>query len=272
MKKLVLSIATMLTVSGAMAQGMYASFNLGYAGGTSSELLGTDFNLKSATSFEENGIYGTHGSGIPIGLNFGYMFTQHVGFELGFNYFMGSEVTIDVTKTFFGDDVTTTSKGYQIRVLPQLIISTGSEDALNFYSKFGLVMPVAGETTFKQEGVFFNGLGTSTILVEGNSTGSFSLGYTGALGTTFNLSESLSLFGELQLINLRIKPATQTITKYMIAGNDVLSTFDTDQLETEYVSTINQDSNVDNTTPKKVIGTSTNYNSLGLNIGVRYNF
>jgi opacity protein-like surface antigen len=272
MKKFVLSIATMLTVSGAIAQGGYASLHVGYAGGTSSELLGSNFEQTSLTSYTETGIYGTYGSGIPIGLNFGYMFTQHLGFELGFNYFMGSQVTSDIQKSFVGDDVTTTSKGYQIRVLPQLVISTGSENKLNMYSKFGLILPVAGQTTFKKEGQVFTGLGTAPILVEGNSTGKFSLGYTGALGVTFNLSDKLSLFGELQFINLRIFSATQTITKYEVGGSDIMSTKDKEDLETEFVTSLDEKSNADSNTPRQELGSSTNYNSLGLNVGVKFNF
>jgi len=272
MKKFVLSIATMLTVSGAMAQGPYLTLGAGYAGGTSSELIGTNSNQTSLTSYTEDGIYGTYGSGIPIGLSFGYMFTENLGFELGFNYFMGNMVTSSTSKSFVGDDVTTSSKGYQIRVLPQLVVSTSSDNALNLYSKFGLVLPVSGKTTFKTEGMTFNGVGTSSLLVEGNSTGSFSMGFTGSFGTTFNLSDNLSIFGELQLINLRIKNATQTITKYEVAGNDILPLMDEEDVSTEYVTTLNQDSNNDSNKPNKVIGSSTNYNSLGINVGIKYKF
>ena len=259
-----------------MAQGAYVQFGLGYAGGTSSELIGVNSNVTSATSFTETGVYGTYGSGIPIGLNVGYMFTEHIGFDLGFNYFMGSEVTSAVNKSFVGDDVTTTSKGYQIRVLPQLVVSTGSENALNFYSKFGLVLPVAGRTTFKKEGQVsvFTGTNfiTKSILVEGNSTGKFSMGYTGALGATFNLSDNLSLFGELQLINLRIAGATQTITKYEFDGQDIMSSKTKQELETEYVTSLDEKSNTDTNSPMKEIGSSTNYNSLGLNVGIKFRF
>jgi opacity protein-like surface antigen len=272
MKKIVLSITAMLAVSGAMAQGPYAAFSVGYAGPAAQEQLGTDFNQTSATAYTETNIMGTYGGGIPVSLQLGYMFTEHVGFDLGFNYFMGNEVTISTQKSFLGDDIKTTTKGYQIRVLPQLVISSGSDNTLGLYSKFGLVLPVAGKTTFQTAGDQFTFPSTTSILVEGESTGQFSLGYTGSLGANFNLSDNLSLFGELQFINLRIKGDTQTITKYEFGGQDIISNFDKEDLETVYVDELNQDSNSDSNKPKEELRNSSNYNSFGLNVGIRFKF
>lgn len=272
MKKVVLALGSFFLLTGAFAQGPYAALQFGYAMGSSTEMIGTDFNQTSATTYSSKAVYGTYGSGIPISVNLGYMFTQHLGFDLGINYFMGSTVTSDMQKSFLGDDVTTTSQGYQIRILPQLVVSTGNENSVNFYSKFGLVMPVAGETTFKKEGTTFTGVNTQSILVEGTSTGNFSIGFNGAFGANYSLNENLSIFGELQAINLRVKNATQTLTKYELGGTDLLSSFTTNSIETEYVSELNENSNSSVDEPTKTLGSSTNYNSFGINLGIKYNF
>jgi opacity protein-like surface antigen len=278
MKKFALSIATMLAVSGAMAQGPYLTFGAGYAGAASQEQLGTNLDITATGTFTETPINGSYGGGIPISLSLGYGFTKHIAFDLGFNYFMGNEVTISTTKQAPSIDMMTTTKGYQIRIIPQLVISTGTDKALNLYSKFGIVAPVSGKTTFKQSGTTFLGLDGSfnpiygPINVEGESTGKFSLGFTGSLGATFNLSDNLSIFGELQYINLRIKGDKQTLTKYEVNGVETIDSQPKSVTETDYVDQLTEKSNIDPTKPTEALRNSSNYNSLGLNIGIKFNF
>ncbi len=279
MKKFVLSIATLLTVSGAMAQGPYLTFGLGYAGAASQEQLGTSTDISATGAFTESTINGSFGGGIPISLGLGYGFTKHIAFDLGFTYFMGNEVTTTKYKTFMGDDYSVKTKGYQIRVIPQLVLSTGSDNALNFYSKFGLVMPVSGKTTFTKSGKMVLGYNPITsafvvgdVAAGGESSGKFSLGYTGSLGTTFNLSDKLSIFGELQYINLRIKGDKQTITKYEVDGKDKMSDLPTSLKETVFVDQLTEKSNTDATKPAEALRNSSNYNSFGVNVGIKFNF
>jgi len=278
MKKFVLSIATLLTVSGAMAQGPYLTFGLGYAGAASQEQLGTSMDVSATGTFTQTPINGSYGGGIPISLGLGYGFTKHIAFDLGFTYFMGNEVTISKTKQAPSVDMTTTTKGYQIRVIPQLVLSSGSDNALNFYSKFGVVMPVSGKTTFKSFGTSYFGLDNNfnpiygPLNVEGESSGKFSLGFTGSFGTTFSLSDKLSIFGELQYINLRIKGDKQTITKYESNGVDVTDLLPKSVTETNYVDELTEKSNTDATKPAEALRNSSNYNSFGVNVGIKFNF
>lgn len=268
MKKIVMTMGAFFALSVASAQGGYVSLSAGYAGGTSNEVLGMEYDVSSATAFTQKNITGTNGSGIPITLAGGFMFSENIGVELGVNYFMGSEVISDKTTTFFGDESTTSSQGTQIRVLPQLVLSTGSASSLEVYSKLGLVLPVGGSTEFKVDAIS----GGMPVNIEGTTTGSFSLGYTASAGASFGLSDNLSLFGELQYVGLRMKSDTRTITSYSFNGTDILESFDTDFKETVSVEELNQDSNSDDDKPTEVLSNTSNFNSLGFNLGVKFKF
>jgi len=272
MKKIVMTMGAFFALSGAIAQGPYASLSVGYAGGTASDVIGVDYNVTSATAFTKKNIVGTYGSGVPVTLGLGYMFTEHMGFDLGINYFAGSEVTSDITNTFFGSKSITTSQGYQIRIIPQMVISTGSDNALSFYAKTGFVLPVSGETTFMVDAVDATSGTPVPTVVKGESSGSFSFGYTGSLGASYNLSDNLSLFGELQGINLRIKGESRTLTSYVYDGNEVISTLPESATKTNYVDELNQSSNSDPLKAVDALATTTNYSSFGFNLGIKFNF
>lgn len=283
MKKGLMTITAFCALSAVSAQevavseakgGFSVSLSLGYAGAAAGETIGTDKDVTSATAFTEKNISGTYGGGIPITLGLGYMFNNNLGLDLGINYFMGSEVTSDITTTFLGDGSKTTSKGYQIRVIPQIVISTSTEEALGFYVKTGVLLPVVGETTFKVDATSTStttGV-QSAILVEGTSAGAFSFGYTGSLGTSFRLNDNLSLFGELQGINLRMKATSQTWTSYTVDGTDMSDMLPVSATTINYVDELTATSNMVATEPTDELGTTTNYNSLGFSIGVKYKF
>lgn len=272
MKKVMMTICAFLTLSAATAQSAYASLSVGYAAGTASDVIGTNYNVTSATAFTEKNIVGTYGGGIPVTLGLGFMFTEHLGIDLGINYFLGSVVTSDIQTTFFGSESTTTSQGNQIRVTPQLVVSTGSENTISFYAKTGFVLPVGGGTTFKVDAIDASSGTPVTTVVEGESAGAFSFGYTGTFGASFNLSDKLSLFGELQGINLRLKGTSQTVTSYKVNGSEIVSTLPASVTTTNYVDSINETSNTDPLQPTESLAETTNYSSIGFNLGVKFNF
>lgn len=268
MKKVVMTMGAFFALSVATAQGGYASLSFGYAGGTSNEVLGLETDYTSALTFTEKNIEGTNGSGIPITLAGGYMFSEHLGLELGLNYFMGSEVTSSKTTTFYGDGSTTTSKGSQIRILPQLVFSTGTGSALELFGKTGIVLPVGGSTDFKVDAV---NAGIPTI-VEGTKIGQLSVGYTTTVGASYGISDNLSVFGELQYIGLRIKSESQIMNSYLVGGVEQISFFPTSSKETIYVDELSETSNLNITEPTEALRSTSNFNSLGINVGVKFNF
>lgn len=275
MKKLILSVAMLSLGTGAMAQGMYASFNLGYGFGTPGDMVGTVDVVDGGGNTTSTPTYGTLGGGFNIGLTPGYMISENFGIELGLNYLLGSTLT----STDFTTPATSTTiktKSNQFRVSPTLVISTGAGEGLSAYAKAGIVLPVAGSTTTNVEATFFGGTSSQEI----SSKGAFSAGFTGAIGVNFGLSDKLSIFGELSHVSLRIKGKTQTIESSEVNGVNQLVGATTYMLETSYVGELNSSSNNSSYNPnpvnqgaaKEELAGNSNFNALFINLGVKFNF
>ncbi len=140
-----------------------------------------------------------------------------------------------------------------------------------------MVLPVAGSTVTRTETTPIIGAASSS---EMESKGAFSLGFQGALGLGYNLSEKLSLFGELSHVSLKIKGKSSSVTENISGGVDVLGLMDTYDKETVFVDELNSSSNNSSYNPNPVntgsareeLASTSNYNALFINIGVKFNF
>ncbi len=273
MKKGLLLGALLLGAGAVSAQNLYVGLQGGYGIGTPSEVVGTT-TVVTASGQTETNSYGTFGEGANIGLNVGYMFSEHVGAELGFNYFLGSTVESNNTTVPTGT-VTVNSKSTQFRLAPSLVVTTGGDFAL--YGKGGLVLPVGGSTVTEYRDSGTNPL-VGSVEQDFESKGAMSIGFQGAMGVSYNLSDKLSLFGELGAVNLRIKGDTRSVTAYRVDGTDQMSNLDTYDKETVYVEELGPNSNnsaynltsVDENKAKEELSNSTNYNAMFISIGVKF--
>ena len=102
----------------------------------------------------------------------------------------------------------------------------------------------------------------------------FALGLSAAIGTNYYLNEKMSLFGELNMINLSYSPTKGKLTKRTIDGVDMLADLTTAQKETEYVDSINYNSSdgQDDSKPRQELETLYSFGSFGIKVGVRYAF
>jgi len=275
MKRIYLSILAVSFGSFAMAQGFYTSVNAGYGFGAPKQDMGINQTFTATGDQTVSNNYGSLGAGLNFGATPGFMFTEHVGAELGLNYFMGSSFVSNHVTTPTGE-ATYSSKSSQFRLLPAIVISSGG-DGLQVYGKAGLVLPVSGSTVTTLED------NTNPSFVEKGTfetKGAMSLGYMGSLGVSFGLSDKLSLFGELNGVNLRIKSASQTITEYTVAGVDQLANMDKYDKETTYVEELTPSSNngwtnntsVDVNKAKDDLSSNVNFSALFINVGVKINF
>ncbi len=273
MKKGLLLGVLLLGAGAVSAQNLYVGLQTGYGFSTPSDVVGTTTVQASLTEQTTTNIYASYGGGTNIGLNVGYNFSEHFGAELGFSYFLGSSVTSTDFTTMLGGKATLMASSTQMRLTPQLIVSTGGDLAL--YGKGGLVLPVGGSTKAEYRD---NTNPLSEIEQDFETKGAMSLGFTGAVGVNFNLSDKLSLFGELAAVNLRIKSASRSMTKYTVNGTDFLASADTYTTETTYVDELNSSSNnssynssTETTRAKDALATKTNFNGMFINIGVKFN-
>lgn len=274
MKKGLLLGVLLLGAGAVSAQNLYAGFQLGYGVGAPTDVVGSTTVVSSTGDQTETNVYGSYGGGLNLGLNVGYNFSEYFGAELGFNYFLGSSITsTDVTVPT--GSATLMAKSTQMRLTPLLVVSTGGDVAL--YGKAGFVLPVGGSTIAEYRDDTNPIIGA--VERDFESKGAMSLGFQGAFGVKVDFG-SLSLFGEISAVSLRIKSASNTMTRNSVGGVDFLEAMDTYDKETTFVDELNSSSNnssynllnVNSNSAKEDLASKTNFSAIFLNIGLRYNF
>lgn len=239
-----------------LSTGLSAQFQVGlkggYALGAAQSPIGVSVDGDQTTS-----IYGTNGQGIPFGVEFRYLFGDHFGLQLDATYLLGSELTnFEVLDA--GWEQSTVTKTSQFRIAPTLVFKTD----LGIYSRFGVLIPLAGQTVATTKNANGGGLAIPSQ-VDVTINGKFGLGFVGALGYELTLG-NIGIFGELEYIGLAVKRASTEITKYEFGGVDQIDNLTDEQKNTSY-------EDVTTSTGMMAQGTSSAFNSIGLNIGVRFN-
>ncbi len=247
-KILFTALLTAATCAAVKGQGFYTGVNIGYGFAAGSQVIGVD---QTATT-EEN-VKGSYGQGLNFGVNLIYMFSENLGAELGFGMLMGKEFTItdNSSSTTTG---TTKMKGSMIRVMPGLRVSAGDDAAISPFARFGLVVGVGGK--IKEEATW-TGSGFSGIYEYEASEGS-SMGWYGAFGAAFELSEKMRLTAELITINQTFAPK-----KYENTANSDGSALD---------PAITLDDNVSSSATNTWLKHYLPFGSTGLNVGVLIGF
>lgn len=272
MKKL-LSLTVILSIySTVFSQNRYyVSFNTGYAIGASKDAIGKSSQTFSNGDFKTANIYGTYGVGLPFSLRAGSKVNENLTAELGFSYLMGTNITTDKS-TSPNTESTSKVKGNQIRVMPSLMF-TGKNEALHLYGRIGLILPVGASSKSEQVtlGQDIGGNSSETIF-KYDRTNAFNIGYFGALGVSVKIADNMHFFAEAELINLRMKQKTATLTEFTVNGEDKLETLTTQQKQTVYVDEVTSEDNVKINEPQTVRAQTQNFSSVGLNIGIKLYF
>lgn len=267
MKKILLiSSAIIVSGLGFGQEGPYVSLKGGMAFASSKNTIGTKNVTTSSGDFINTNIYGTFANGINITFNGGFKNSQHFGFDLGVNYLLGNKSIIGEVESPVSEGQTTIQNTL-LRIMPGVTFSTDNS-ALTLYSRIGLVLPVFSNSVREQT---LTSSGTTTFQ-KTEGTGAFSIGYFGAIGVSVKVADNLKIFGEAEAINLQIKQKTDVLTEYTVDGADQLGGFYTQDKETEYVDEVTSSDNTDLNKPRKILAGMLNYNSLGFNIGIRFNF
>ncbi len=309
MRKIYLSAAVLMGLTTAVqAQKLYLDAKVGYAFGFPGTVLGTQEHTEIyATSLTDiqrttdvKNITGTQGVGLNFMIAPGYMFNKHFGVELGLEYYMGlktriseatSNITIDIPAMGINLPQTEYRSGWgdatssQFRLIPTLVVSSGGEK-FNVYAKAGLILPVWGVTkvhrTVNDANINYvqQTIERSNTETDVNISGKFNVGFRGVLGVEYKPIPRIGIFAEAFITVLQVKRNTLNITSHVVDGVETVDAMDTYDKETTYVNdynsaTINnKDINptgTDVNRPKEEITPSTNFNQLGLSIGVRIN-
>ena len=265
----------------------------------------------ATTMISEKVLTGSYGEGVRGGLSFGYNFNRYIALEGTFNYFHSKKnlmtrnlTTVQGTSTKVGGIA---SHGHvnAVDFAPSLVISPGFEK-LNPYVRFGVVVPLWGRLFIETDATRNSPVPGQPAAVVAQTTihrkeeikPSPTIGFQGAMGVTYPLGKRFDLFVEAEYRNVPVKGDSKEVTAYdevtnvvNTASGQIISTqkrslndLSTAERNTEYVTTLDQQSN----TPTGTTGSKTNYKNenapandlksyiniggLGANLGVRIRF
>jgi len=257
-KNLLLIIA--LFVATSMSAQFYAGLGLGYGLGASKRANGIEYS--GTNNAIQTNIYGSYGQGFNTTLKLGFMFNDNMGLELGVSYLFGASQTVLKSGTELIE-----AKSDGLRLMPQLVYRLDN----GFYGRFGVIIPVLGKTTVTGHDDNGFGPGVKTEFVR-ETHGSFSIGFAGAIGYNYTLSDNMNLFCELEYIGLSIKSSTATVTQYDVNGTSILDKLPTSSKEIEYVDEIDTSTIPDSTKASQQLKQKAPFSSFGLNVGITMTF
>lgn len=275
--KLIALIPILFISIGGFAQHAFFQIGGGYSFPTSTTqageitIFGTNGNISNIKNANSE-----MGGGIPLTVRAGYMINNYVGADIGFNYLIGNKST--QTEAQINDQVANiTGETRQARLNPAIIFSTNRDMDLSAYSRLGLVLPLGGVTTmqFDIPGIFSNNQASSTHTEE--IKGRFGVGFSGTMGAQYRVYDRIYLFTEVEAIHLALRRQSGKVTSFSINGNDAINQLNLYNLETNYVDELTPTSNNPRTNPNlnenapaDELTSTSFFNSVGLNIGIKY--
>lgn len=283
---LLLAGALLCAATTAQAQSkFYVGAQVGYGFPASGDVLGA-----ITTDTHSENVYSTIGSGLTAGVNVGYNITSFLSFDLGAQYLVGRQVT-EGSYTGANGSMESKMSTNQVRLIPSLIVK-GGDGAVKPFARFGLMIPVAGTTTRE-----YSEYSATTLLpVPGAMLdqkytyefhGAVSLGFDAGVGVSYDISENISLTAEVNYTALRIKTKSGEMTDFRgvlsVGGTAVrelgMSDLPASKREINFVdeltSTTNSPSTNNNFDANKAedqLARRTNFNAIGLKLGVKYGF
>jgi hypothetical protein len=266
----IMAIVFVLIAGNIFAQGAYVSANIGYGFMASSANLnnGDYLDFYNYTSGSNSATYEQVNVSLGKGLNFGgtigYMFNKNIGAELGISYLMGGKSKAKDSYSGGTTDYTLSSK--MLRINPCLVLTAGLEK-INPYARFGLVI---GKGSVKYE---YNDNDDGDISIyKMKLDGGMALGLTAAIGATYSLNDKMSLFGELNMVNLSYAPKQGEITEATYNGIDELPNMTTSDKKIDFVDSYTEqfETNPPDSEPTQMLKYKLPYGSFGINFGVRF--
>lgn len=268
---LITVFAWILDVNNVVGQGAYVNINAGYSAKMSSQnLIYFDFYNYTSTSNSSTSeqVYVSLGKGLNFGGAFGYMFNENIGAELGLSYLLGGKSTAKVDGNEGGGTSDATLSSNMLRINPSLVISSGL-DGVNPYAKFGFVIGT-GSVNYEYE-INYD---VNIYKEKKKMHGGLAMGLNAAIGAIFTLSENMSLFGEINMINMSYAPTKGEVTEATYNGADKLPDMTTSEKEIEFVDsyTHSYHNPPPNSEPRKELKQKLPFGSFGLNFGLRIGF
>jgi len=258
------------------AQGLYVNAGAGYGFPAACYLMDDDYVIH----YDENGSSwdyeivkgsGSFGKGLQAGAIIGYMFNPNIGAELGISYLLGGKIkSKDEYQSGYSSSIyESTMSGKMLRFTPALKMTAGNGN-IKPYMRIGFVVGIAGKIKSEQTETSTGDFKSTITEGEREFTGGISLGFAGALGADFMLSDNIGLFAEMGVITQSYAPKKGEITKYTVNGEDKLDEMTTSEREIEFLDSYTYTSGSDDDdSPTKTLKMYFPFSSVGVNVGVR---
>lgn len=272
-KNIILSLVLCCSAVVANAQG-FVGFGGGYGMAISRSVLGynSEDNSVANTFFTEN-VKGSYGKGAIVNVYGGFMVNDVIGLELAANYLIGSKYTFtntdinSMTSSTAVDEANVTS----FRLIPTIRLAYGTNQ-LRYYSRVALAFGLVNKLTNNYTRTFTNPGGTDIRYESFEYKGGLYMGFTGAFGATYNLTDNMALYGELTRYFISWGATEGTLTEATINGADELGNLTTSEKEYVFVEKIDQTMNQNPGEPTKALREYRPLNSLSLNLGLHFTF
>lgn len=248
-------------------QGAYVNINAGYGANMGSQTLdGFNNYTSTANSTTREQVYLSLGNGLNFGGAFGYMFNENIGAELGLSFLLGGKST--ATDDYEDGTTDYNFSSNMLRINPSLVLSSGL-NGVNPYAKFGLVMGT-GSVNFEYEDNDDGDIYKGNLKMDGG----LAIGLNAAIGANFTLSDKMSFFGEINMINMSYAPRKGEFIEVTYNGADELLGMTTSEKEIDFVDSYTYSDNnpPPDSEPSKELKQKLPFGSFGLNFGLRISF
>lgn len=245
------------------AQESYLRVNTGYSLGALEKIIfpGEPQGWNSKASL---------GEGFNVGAAYGYMFNDNIGIELGISYFSGRSQTLHIPRPSESSRREGLS-AQMVQIVPSVVLR-GGFDKLDPYIRLGMLMGV-GTVTYDRS------INQSEYVYHGSwkYNGSLALGVSAGLGLSYQIKDRMSIFAETAFIGMSYAPTRGELNKRTINGVDNLDGLTTNEREIRFVDSytphnIMEPGNEDPNSPQEADRRSYAMSSIGLNVGVIFNF
>lgn len=258
----------------------------------SGQLPNTDvYGADGTTLISRETNHGSFGEGFRTNLTAGYRFTTRLGVEMGVNYFLGNSKTmVQTTHKLAGAGPTfvdgkAEGKIKALDLSPALVLFLGEAKGFESYTKVGIIVPVYGDLTIETNRTFTNAGGTTNTYTKDVVKPNPTVGFMSAIGTSYKLSNKLSVFAEVEYRNFTVSGKSKETEIYTENGVNKLDTptaFRPDasysakhvnyveKLTTNSNSKVTNSSGFDNTKATDDISSYVGISGLGLTLGLKY--
>jgi opacity protein-like surface antigen len=285
MKNLLTSLILFILLSGAvMAQSIYIRAGGGFGFPIATSPIGEKYlhtevydGVNTTNNYSTEGVTGSYGSGINFNFAVGYKFNENFIFELNTQYLISNKYKTGDNYSYTGvgnssvDNNNTTTSARALFLNPSFVFSAGFGKAAP-YGRFGFI--IGSPKVTGKESTYYNGDGIDSTEKSWEFTKGLSLGFQGAVGMNWKLTEKLDFYTEVNFISMTYYPGEYNVTRDISSNGynltDNLPNMPLGQKQTIYKKKYDPNTPYDSAKPSIALREAKPFSSLSLQVGIRF--